>query len=205
MKLYYAPGTRAARPRWLLEELEVPYELVTVDLEAGAHRRPEYLAVHPLGRVPALADGELRLLESVAICVHLADRFRDRGLMPEPGSPERALVTQWLLFATTELDGSLDLISLHSADLPDGERVPAIVPWARARFSQGARVLDDAVGGRRFLVGDRLTAADVVLGCLLSWADRARLLGHFPELARYREDLLSRPAARRALAGDRPC
>ena len=75
MKLYFAPRTRATRARWLLEELGVPYELVKLDLARQENTTPAYLAVHPLGEVPALVDGEVTLLESLAICLHLADRY----------------------------------------------------------------------------------------------------------------------------------
>ena len=80
MKLYYTPRTRSSRPRWMLEELEIPYELVRVDLSAGEHRKPEYLAINPYGAVPALVDGEVKLFESAAICAYLADKHPDRGL-----------------------------------------------------------------------------------------------------------------------------
>ena len=75
MKLYYAPQTRATRPRWLLEELEVPYELIRISLAQGEQKKPEYLKIHPHGLVPALVDGGVTLFESSAICLYLADKF----------------------------------------------------------------------------------------------------------------------------------
>ena len=80
MKLYFAPRTRAVRARWLLEELGVPYELIKLDLARQENTTPAYLAVHPLGEVPALVDGDVTLLESLAICLHLADRFPEKHL-----------------------------------------------------------------------------------------------------------------------------
>src|SRR3954471_7487732 len=75
MQLYFAPRTRSARPRWLLEELEVPYELVRVDLSKQEHRTPEHLALHPFGEVPVLVDGDLTLFDTSAMVLYLADRF----------------------------------------------------------------------------------------------------------------------------------
>src|SRR5579859_6645904 len=98
MKLYFAPGTRATRPRWMLEELGIPYEIVTVDLEAKENREPGYLRIHPLGRVPVLVDDEVTVFESIAICMYLAERHSERGLAPPVSSPLRAQYYQWLLF-----------------------------------------------------------------------------------------------------------
>ena len=103
VKLYFAPRTRATRARWLLEELEISYELVKLDLSKQENRRPEYLAVSPLGEVPALVDGDLTLLEPSAIALHLADRFPERQLAPPPGSAARGGYYQWLLFTESTL------------------------------------------------------------------------------------------------------
>src|ERR1700733_14190179 len=84
MKLYFAPRTRASRPRWLLEELGVPYELVRLDLSTQENRAPEFLAVSPLGQLPALVDGDTTLLEPSAICLYLADRSPEKQLAPPP-------------------------------------------------------------------------------------------------------------------------
>src|SRR5216684_3336120 len=88
MQLYFAPRTRASRPRWLLEELEVPYELVKLDLSKQESRTPAYLALHPFGEVPVLVDGDVTLFESSAICLYLADRFPEKRLAPSLGSPD---------------------------------------------------------------------------------------------------------------------
>jgi glutathione S-transferase len=97
--LYGMPGTRAGRVRWVLEELGLPYREVTLDRAKGEHRRPEYLGINPLGRVPALVDGDFVLTETAAICLHLAEQHPERGLAPRPGTPERARMNQWLFLA----------------------------------------------------------------------------------------------------------
>ena len=89
MKLYFAPRTRATRPRWMLEELGHPYTIIHVDLDAKENREPGYLRVHPLGRVPVLVDGDVTIFESIAICMYLADKYLERGLAPLVSSPLR--------------------------------------------------------------------------------------------------------------------
>ena len=94
MKLYYVPKTRASRPRWVLEELGVPYELVRLDPARAETRSAEHLERHPLGHVPVLEDRGQQIFESGAICLHLADLFPEKRLLPPPGSVERGLAYQ---------------------------------------------------------------------------------------------------------------
>src|SRR5512143_2861365 len=104
MKLYFTPRTRATRPRWLLEELGVPYELVRVDLEAGQNRTADYLALHPLAQVPVLVDDDQVLIESAAICMHLGDRFPAARLAPAVGSRLRGPYLQWMFYCAATLE-----------------------------------------------------------------------------------------------------
>src|SRR5215216_2978564 len=109
LRLYFVPRTRSLRPRWLLEELGVPYELVR--LESADTKTPEYLAVHPLGRVPALVDDGVALFESAALYLHLADKYGEGKMAPAPGTIERGLYYQWILFASASLEPHLSRIS----------------------------------------------------------------------------------------------
>ena len=104
MRLYYVPRTRAGRPRWVLEELGIPYELVRLDPARGETRSPEHLSRQPLGHVPALEDEGGLLFESAAICLYLAEKYPEKGLVPPPGSRGRGLTYQWLFYAMTELE-----------------------------------------------------------------------------------------------------
>ena len=104
LKLYFAPRTRATRPRWLLEELGVPYELVELDMSKQEHKQLPYLRIHPLGRVPALADGDQVIFESAAICMYLADKFPEKKLAPAVGTPERGQYYQWMVYAGATLE-----------------------------------------------------------------------------------------------------
>ena len=199
--LYEYGPTRSARCRWVLQELGVPFEAVEIDLGAGQHRSPEYLAINPFGRIPALVHGDLTLFESVAICLHLANTFPEGGLLPEPGSRERALHDQWLMFCTNELEQPLWRTHRHLRLHPVERRILADVWAARAEFAKATDVLAATLDGRQHLVGDRLTVADVVLGYTLGWSTWYGLLADSPVLQRYLAGLLARPACPKALSG----
>jgi glutathione S-transferase len=190
------PRTRSSRVLWLLEEIGAPYELSQIP---GAQRQSaEHLKRHPLGRVPALelADGTT-MFESAAICLQLADLNPDAGLMAPIGSPERALVYQWVLFGMTELEGPL---FRWIQELGGG----ATASGAGDRFVQAAGALESALGEREWLL-DRFTVADVVCASVLAGAHARELLTDWPRLRGYVERSQARPAyARAAAIWDRP-
>jgi glutathione S-transferase len=194
MKLYEFAPTRSIRVRWTLQELEVDFEAVTVNLMAGEHRRPEFLAINPAGKVPALVDGDIVLTESVAIVVYLADKYPGKRFLPaDPRG--RAEAMRWLLFTTTELEQPLWRMAKHNFIYPEDKRLPADIPLAREEFSAMAEVLDRHMTGREFVAGDHVTVADFVLGYTLDWATMGNLLDSFPRLEAYRERLYARPHA----------
>jgi glutathione S-transferase len=194
MKLYEFGPTRSIRARWILQELGVDFEAVTVNLAAGEHRRAAFLAVNPAGKVPVLVDGELVLNESVAIVVYLAEKYPERGFMPaEPRL--RAEVYRWMLFAATELEQPLWRIAKHTALYPEQDRLPADVELARRDFLPMAAVLERHMQGRAYLTGNRVTAADFVTAYTLDWAGEAQLLEDFPVLRAYTERMYARPRA----------
>src|SRR5512136_3084764 len=168
MKLFYVPKTRASRPRWVLEELGVPYDLVRLVPGPAGTRSPEHLARHPLGHVPVLEDRGQYIFESGAICMHLADLFPEKRLLPAPGSVERALAYQWVLFAMTEMEPPLVALSAESKK-PEAERSPAVAAEARAAFGKTTAALEQALQGRKFLLGDAFSVADVMVGATLAW------------------------------------
>ncbi len=191
MKLYYAPRTRSIRPRWLLEELGVPFKLVRLDLASGAQKNPDFLRINPMGKVPALEDGDFHLFESGGICLYLADRFAEKGLAPKPGTPERGQYYQWAFFALTSLEPPV----FEALDEKQGRR-PA--GSARERATRALRVLESAISGRSFLVGDHFSAADILVGTVVSVARVCGLTTEFPGIQTYGERLSSRPAYKRA-------
>jgi glutathione S-transferase len=200
MKLYYVPRTRATRPRWVLEELGVPYELVRLDAQEGETRTPEHLARHPLGHVPALEDGEVRIFESMAICLYLAERYGEGRLLPPPATAERAAVLQWIFFGVTELEAPLSAISAATRGKPEAEWDHAAVARGREQAVKALAAVDAALGGREFLVGAQLSVADVLLASLGSFAKALKVPLEGAHLPRYVERLRARPAAWRASA-----
>lgn len=200
MKLYYVPMSRAGRPRWLLEELGVPYELVRLDVAAGANRQPEYLAINPLGHVPTLVDGKTVIYESLAICLYLADKYPERELAPPASSPARGPYLQWAVFSMVTLEQAVEQYYEHTVHLPNAERVALRATAARRHFDEAARVITAALGGREYLVGDHFTVADLMVGSVLAWGRSLGLLAEHSALEVYGKRLATRPAARRARA-----
>jgi glutathione S-transferase len=194
MKLYEFAPTRSIRARWTLQELGVEFEAVTVNLLAGDHRRPEFLALNPAGKIPVLVDGDLVLTESIAIVVYLAEKYPEKGLMPTDPSA-RAQAMRWLLFTTTELEQPLWRIARHTALYPEEKRLPGEVALAREDFAAMVQVLDRHMKNREYVVGDTVTVADFVVAYTLDWAQLVGLLEGLPRLEGYMERMYDRPRA----------
>ena len=196
-RLYYMPRTRSIRVLWMLEEIGKEYDLTQI---AGAERRSaEHLRRHPLGRVPALKLGDgTTMFESAAICLQLADISPAAGLIPPPGSSERALVYQWVVFAVAELEAPL---FRWIREL--GERTSESP--ARDRFIAAAAAMESALEARDWLLGVTFTVADVMCASVLQGANARELLRTWPRLEAYVQRSESRPAyARAAAISDRP-
>src|SRR5439155_14189449 len=163
MKLYYAPRTRAVRPRWLLEEIAEPYTIERLDMTKGEHRSDAYKKIHPLGAVPALVDGDLHIFESSAICMYLADKFAERGLAPPIGSHDRGRYYQWMVYAIASFEAPI-VRYLEARESPQGAAA------ALVKFDESAGVIAAALDGKDWLVGDRFSAADVMIGSIVVWA-----------------------------------
>jgi glutathione S-transferase len=194
MKLYEFAPTRSIRARWTLQELGVEFEAVSVNLLAGEHRRPEFLAINPAGKVPVLVDGDMVLSESIAIAVHLAEKYPEKGLAPTDPCA-RAQLMRWLLFTTTELEQPLWRITRHTRLYPEDRRLPGDVALARDEFAAMAKVLDRHMEEREFIVGDSVTVADFVLAYTLDWAQILGLLEDLPRLEGYMMRMYARPRA----------
>jgi glutathione S-transferase len=199
MKLYEFAPTRSIRARWTLQELGIDFEAETVNLMKGEHRRPEFLALNPAGKLPVLVDGDLVLTESVAIVLYLAEKYPRQGLLPMDLA-QRAEAYRWLLFAATELEQPLWRISRHTFLYPEEQRLPAEVPIASREFIEMAAALDRHMRGRQFLVDERAGVADFVMAYTLDWGNEAKLLGGFPRLIEYMERMYDRPRAASRIA-----
>lgn len=196
IKLYYTPHTRAVRPRWLLEELQLPYSLQAIDLFDGEGQSEHYRRIHPHGFVPAMEiDGEI-MIESGAMCHWLADRVPDKHLAPPLDSAQRRPYEQWMFYAPGTLEPPAFTLLLHSRILPEEHRVSAILPWAEEGYRAILRVLEQQLGNRQYLLRGDFSCADIMVGSTLMWLPE--LLASHPGLKAYVRRLQARPAWQRA-------
>ncbi|AFY60244.1 glutathione S-transferase family protein [Synechococcus sp. PCC 6312] len=181
IQLYGGRQTRAAIVHWYLEELGIPYEFVVMDMKAGAHKQADFLAINPMGKVPALVDGNLKLWESGAILLYLAD---SQGKMPEDAGL-RGLIYQWVLFANSSLPQAMT-----------GEAKETQLPKLLA-------AVDGALLGNEFLVADTFTVADVAMASTLSYAEMLFQIDFSPYSAvqSYLGGMTQRPAFRKGIMG----
>jgi glutathione S-transferase len=188
----------------MLEEVGVSYELVRLDLARQENTTPEYLAVSPLGELPALVDGDVTLLETLAICLHMADRFPEKQLAPPVGSAERGPYYQWMVFADERLDPVVMEFYWH-AQLPEEQKASAHAKEELAKHKTRLTALLDVVqgglGDREFLVGGAFTAADLLMASSLHMAYSLKLLDGHPRLVEYAHRHSQRPAVRKAVFG----
>ena len=199
MKLYGFPPTRIIRALWILRELEVDFEYVQVDLTKGEHRRPEFLALNPAGKVPVLVDDDFVLNESVAIVLYLAEKYPEKGFLPKD-LRARAQVNRWLLFTVTELEQPLWRIARHTHLHPVEKRLAAEIPIARQDFLDMAAVMEKHLETRPVLVGEDVTVADFVAAYTLDMASMVHLLEALPNLRAYMERMYARPKAPQRIA-----
>lgn len=194
MKLYEFAPTRSIRARWTLQELEVDFEAVTVNLMQGDGQSPEFLAVNPAGKIPVLVDGDFVLTESVAIVLYLAEKYPQKRLLPSYAKL-RAQLNRWMLFIVTELEQPLWRIARHTFLYPEEQRLPADIEIARGEFRRMAQVIEAHMRGREFLVGGQVSVGDFVLAYTLDWGNEEQLLGECPALLDYMERMYQRPKA----------
>ena len=200
LKLYHSAQSRSVRPRWLLEEIGAPYELVRLDMSKQEHKAPAYLRISPHGTVPALVDGDLALIESAAICAYLADKFPDAHMAPALGTPQRGRYYQWMVYSMATLEPPVIQVFMHTVMLPEAERSAQGVEQGRASFAGVADVLATALSGKPFMLGEQFSAADVMIGSTLAWSQFLGLLNERPALQEYAQRLSARPAYQRATA-----
>ncbi len=198
IKLYYSPRTRAVRPRWLLEEMGLPYELIRLNLNDFSQSQPNYLEIHPHGAVPALVDGDLTLIESGAICMYLADQYAEKNLAPPVGSHLRPYYLQWMFYCPGTFEGPFTQLFQQTRGLPEAERSPVLAEKARIDFQEVIQLIEKSLQGKEFLLGDTFSAADIMLGHSLLNAKRYQMLHNVPHLEAYLARLEARPARQRA-------
>jgi glutathione S-transferase len=197
MKLYEFAFTRSIRARWMLQELGVDFEPISVNLFAGEGARPEFLKLNPAAKIPVLVDGDLVLTESAAIVLYLAEKYRQ--FLPTDARG-RAEVNRWLLFTVTELEQPLWRIAKNRNLYPQEQRLAADIPLASEDFRRMADVAEKHMQGRAFVVGADVTVADFVLAHTLDWANEVKLLDRSPQLVAYMERMYARPKAPQRIA-----
>src|ERR1700753_3458912 len=187
IKLYWAPRSRAFSALWLMEETGQPYERVRVDLTAGAQRTAEYLAINPMGKVPALSEGDATLAEAAAICAYVAERYPEAKLAPALGDPLRAKYLYWLFFAP----GCIEPAMVQVATKIEMSSVAAGWGDAQRVFD----VLEDALTRGPWILGENFSAADVAVGSALNFAVRLfKMVPSRPSFDAYIARCVARPA-----------
>src|SRR6202043_2803733 len=141
---------------WLMEETGQPYERVLTDISTGAQKTPDYLAINPMGKVPALRDGDTTLAEAAAICAYVAERYPQAKLTPTPGDPSRAKFLYWLFFAPGCIEPAMVQIATKI------EMSPVAAGWGGAQ--RGFDVRDAALTKGPWILGENFSAADIVIG-----------------------------------------
>jgi glutathione S-transferase len=197
LTLYHAAPSRSSIVLWMLEELGEPYGIHLVSFKKGENLRPEYLAVNPMGKVPALRHGDAVVTEAAAICAYLADEFPQAELNIPVGNPRRGVYLKWLFFGPSCLEPAIMERTYPRQSAP---------PRAALGFGDFDTVMDvlakAAAEADPYLMGARFTAADVIIGSGLRWGMLFKLLPERPEFSAYVRRLEARPALERASQKD---
>lgn len=189
---YTNPMSRGRIVRWMLEEAGEPYETVVLDY-GTTMKAAEYLAVNPMGKVPAIRHGDVVVTEAAAICAYLADAFPDKGLSPPPGDPRRGAYYRWMFFAAGPVEAAVTAKSLGLLAPPDKKAMAGY-----GSFEEVIDALEQAVTQGEYICGDRFSAADVYVGSQIGWGLMFNSIESRPAFVDYVRRLQARPAAKRA-------
>jgi len=194
LKLYHNPQSRSTVVHYMLHELGVPFEIVPIDLKGGEHKKPEFLKINPMGKIPVLADGDTIITENPAILVYLADKYPKAGLAPGIDEADRGAYLRWMFFYGSCFEPAC-------ADMFMKRESPAsTVGWGKP-----ADVLDTVSGALKpgpWLLGERFSAADVMWGSGLGYMLGFKVIPERPEFVAYVERVQARPAHKAAKAAD---
>lgn len=192
---FHAPQSRSGGTRALFEELGVDYELHVLNLKAGEQRRPEYLAINPMGKVPAIRHGGALITEQPAVFLYLADLYPEAKLAPPIGDPLRGPYLRWLVFY-----GSCFEPALIDKSMQRDPAAPSACPYGD--FDTMLKSLTDQLEQGPYLLGDTFSAADVLWGTALNWTTMFKLVPELPVIRAYIGRVLARPAMQRAQTAD---
>jgi glutathione S-transferase len=198
LTLYHAAPSRSSIVHWMLEEVGEPYDIHLVSFKKGENLKPEFLAVNPMGKVPALRHGDVVMTEAAAICTYLADEFPKSKLNVPVGDPRRGVYLKWLFFGPSCVEPAIMERAYPRKDMPPRAAL------GFGEFETVVEVLAKAAGAADpYLLGKQFTAADVVIGSGLRWGTMFKLLPERLEFAAYLARLNERPALKRATEKDR--
>ncbi|MCC6648852.1 MAG: glutathione S-transferase family protein [Polyangiaceae bacterium] len=190
LTLHHHPFSRASSVVWMLEEVGVPYTLAYVDLQAGAQKSPELLALNPMGKLPVLDDDGQIVTESAAIGLYLADRYAPGRLAPALDDPRRGTYLRWALFAPSVIEpGAM-------AKAGGWEFKPGQAGWGTHDAMLAA--IEAAIAGKAYLLGDQFSMADVIFGGTLRYMLTFKMVEPRPSFEAYAARLSERPASQRA-------
>jgi len=171
MKIYYAQNSRAVRVAWLLEELNLKYEIKKFDLGSKEMRSPEYLEIHPMGRVPTLEDGSVKIFESGAIIQYILEKNKNHSLTPNPNDQEFSNYLQWFHYAEGMIMPPMNIIVVETILLPPERRSEVNIKRAKKLLNQMLIAVDIHMNNRDFLAG-KFSAADLMTGHAVIMADK---------------------------------
>jgi glutathione S-transferase len=202
-QLYYYPGNANLAPHIVLEEIGAPYELVLVDRQKNAQKDPEYLRLNPNGHIPTLVTDGVVLYESAAICLHLLDICPDSGLAPAPGTPLRGHFYKWLVYLTNTIQSEALVYNYPERHTTTEAGIDGVKAKSQERLADMFRIVDDALAGASYLLGEDYSVCDAYL---LMVARFARRHPHppkdFANLRRCLDRVLERPAVDRAFRSE---
>ncbi|KAB2917037.1 MAG: glutathione S-transferase family protein [Hyphomicrobiaceae bacterium] len=197
LTLYHAAPSRSSIVHWMLEELGEPYDIHLVSFKKGENSNPDYLAINPMGKVPALKHGDTIITEASAICAYLADEFPNAKLNVPVGDPRRGVYLKWLFFSPSCVEPAI-----MDRAFPRKDPAPRTA-LGYGDFDTVMDVLAKATGeASPYLMGQQFTAADVVIGSGLRWGMMFKLIPERPEFVAYVSCLNERPAAKHATERD---
>jgi glutathione S-transferase len=199
LKLHFAPNSRAGRIVWLLEELELPYELNRMEFHPKDLKSDEHRARHPLGRVPVLEDGDVSIYESGAIVEYILERHRNGGLKPAVDSPEFPYYLQWFHYCEGMVMPPVNTIVVQTVLLPQDRRDETVLGQAQRLLTRALAPVDETLAGKEYLIGD-FSAADIMLGHACFMSNRLGCVtDDMTNLKAYVERIAARPAFQKAM------
>ena len=186
--LYHSPNTRSSGVLTLLEELKADYELKVMNMKAGENRQPAYLAVNPMGKVPAITHNGALITEQGAIYTYLADLYADAGLAPQMGDPLRGPYLRWMFFYGSSFEPAVVDRAQKLSGGPKG-----MLPYGD--YDTTLKCVEDQLAKGPYILGDKFTAADVLWGGAMGWTTMFGIVTATPVIKAYIERISGRPAA----------